>query len=153
MKREKVITNEKSDSENLYSIEINLDGGEDDLSIMSAHLTSVEKQYIFKSAEELRDLDERIRNDIQAGNTDTIEYLQALYNDRLFALCSYMDKMGISYSMNNKKRSFEEKRIAEKRIAQKNHNKSCDQCKRHVPVRREAISRNRGYERELSVKK
>lgn len=147
MKREKVITNEKSDSENLYSIEINLDGGEDDLSIMSS-LTNAEKQYIFKSAEELRDLDERIRNDIQAGNTETIEYLQVLYNDRLFALCSYMDKMGISYSMNNKKRNCEEKQIA-----QKNHKKTCYQCKRHVPVQREAISKSRGCERELSVKK
>lgn len=148
MKQEKLLTDEKqSNSENLYSIEINLDGAEDDLSIMSAHLTNAHKQYIFKSAEELRDLDQRIKLSIKEGNPNTIEFLQTLYNNRLTVLCSYMDRAGITYSMGNKMRD-----TAEKKIAQKNHEKQCPQCrKRHVAVRRERLSK--GYERQLERKK
>ena len=61
-----------------------------------------EKQYILDESRELRYIDAQIKDDMSAGNQDDVEFWQQQYRGRLESLRWYMDKKGITYSLNKK---------------------------------------------------
>lgn len=133
------------------SVEIGFDDDDtdDQEMLLASGLTKNEKQYILDESRELRYIDAQIKDDMSAGNQDDVEFWQQQYRGRLESLRWYMDKKGITYSLNKKKNMTEEKAITHD-----NHEKKCTVCrKRHVTVMRskgQERTRSRERQREMS---
>lgn len=79
------------------------DDTDDQEMLLASGLTKNEKQYILDESRELRYIDAQIKDDMSAGNQDDVEFWQQQYRGRLESLRWYMDKKGITYSLNKKK--------------------------------------------------
>lgn len=131
------------------SVEIGFDDDTDDQEMLLASgLTKNEKQYILDESRELRYIDAQIKDDMSAGNQDDVDFWQQQYRGRLESLRWYMDKKGITYSLDKKKDMTEEKAITHE-----NHEKKCTVCqKRHVTVMRsKGQERTRSRERQREI--
>lgn len=148
--RNQLLIQEDGKKEDL-SVEIGFDDDDtdDQEMLLASGLTKNEKQYILDESRELRYIDAQIKDDMSAGNQDDVEFWQQQYRGRLESLRWYMDKKGITYSLNKKKNMTEEKAITHD-----NHEKKCTVCcKRHVTVMRskgQERTRSRERQREMS---
>ena len=148
--RHQLLVQEDGKKEDL-SVEIGFDDDDtdDQEMLLASGLTKNEKQYILDESRELRYIDAQIKDDMSAGNQDDVEFWQQQYRGRLESLRWYMDKKGITYSLNKKKNMTEEKAITHD-----NHEKKCTVCrKRHVTVMRskgQERTRSRERQREMS---
>lgn len=124
------------------SVEIGFDDGDTDDKemLLAAGLTSSEKQYILNQARELRYIDAQIRDDINDGNEDALDFWHQQYRNRLSSLRWFMDRKGIAYSFRKKKDMTQEKMIAEE-----NHQKKCPTCQHK---RRASVMRSQSKERD-----
>lgn len=132
------------------SVEIGFDDDDtdDQEMLLASGLTKNEKQYILDESRELRYIDAQIKDDMSAGNQDDVDFWQQQYRGRLESLRWYMDKKGITYSLDKKKDMTEEKAITHE-----NHEKKCTVCqKRHVTVMRsKGQERTRSRERQREI--
>lgn len=132
------------------SVEIGFDDDDtdDQEMLLASGLTKNEKQYILDESRELRYIDAQIKDDMSAGNQDDVDFWQQQYRGRLESLRWYMDKKGITYSLDKKKDMTEEKAITHE-----NHEKKCTVCqKRHVTVMRsKGQERTRSRERQREM--
>ena len=132
------------------SVEIGFDDDDtdDQEMLLASGLTKNEKQYILDESRELRYIDAQIKDDMSAGNQDDVDFWQQQYRGRLESLRWYMDKKGITYSLNKKKNMTEEKAITHD-----NYEKKCTVCrKRHVTVMRsKGQERTRSRERQREM--
>ena len=148
--RNQLLIQEDGKKEDL-SVEIGFDDDDtdDQEMLLASGLTKNEKQYILDESRELRYIDAQIKDDMSAGNQDDVEFWQQQYRGRLESLRWYMDKKGITYSLDKKKDMIEEKAITHE-----NHEKKCAVCqKRHVTVMRskgQERTRSRERQREMS---
>lgn len=132
------------------SVEIGFDDDDtdDQEMLLASGLTKNEKQYILDESRELRYIDAQIKDDMSAGNQDDVDFWQQQYRGRLESLRWYMDKKGITYSLDKKKDMTEERAITHE-----NHEKKCTVCqKRHVTVMRsKGQERTRSRERQREM--
>ena len=148
--RHQLLVQEDGKKEDL-SVEIGFDDDDtdDQEMLLASGLTKNEKQYILDESRDLRYIDAQIKDDMSAGNQNDVEFWQQQYRGRLESLRWYMDKKGITYSLNKKKNMTEEKAITHD-----NHEKKCTVCrKRHVTVMRskgQERTRSRERQREMS---
>lgn len=148
-RRNQTLIQEDGRKEDL-SVEIGFDDDDtdDQEMLLASGLTKNEKQYILDESRELRYIDAQIKDDMSAGNQDDVDFWQQQYRGRLESLRWYMDKKGITYSLDKKKDMTEEKAITHE-----NHEKKCTVCqKRHVTVMRsKGQERTRSRERQREI--